>query len=51
MSLRHIFVYSDPGAHVRNGWYAAQRLYDSLDELNDGVSNSSVIFSGKATFR
>jgi hypothetical protein len=36
---------------VHNGWYAAQQLYDSLDELNDGVLNSSLIFSGKAAFR
>ena len=44
------FVSGDPGAHVHNYWYAAQLLYDSLDELDDGVLNGSVPFSGKAAF-
>jgi len=44
------FVSSDPGAYVHNWWYAAQLLYDSLDELDDGVLNGSVPFSGKAAF-
>ena len=44
------FVSSDPGAHVHNWWYAAQLLYDSLDELDDGSLNGSVPFSGKAAF-
>lgn len=44
------FVSSDPGAHVHNWWYAAQLLYDSLDELDDGSLNGSVSFSGKAAF-
>ena len=44
------FVYSDPGAYVHNWWYAAQLLYDSLDELDDGLLNGSVVFSGKAAF-
>jgi hypothetical protein len=44
------FVYGDPGAYVHNWWYAAQLLYDSLDELDDGVPNGSVVFSGKAAF-
>jgi hypothetical protein len=44
------FVSGDPGAHVHNYWYAAQLLYDSLDELDDGVLNGSVVFSGKAAF-
>ena len=44
------FVSSDPGAHVHNWWYAAQLLYDSLDDLDDGVQNDSVPFPGKASF-
>jgi hypothetical protein len=44
------FVSGDPGAHVHNWWYAAQLLYDSLDELDDGSLNGSVPFSGKAAF-
>ena len=44
------FVSSDPGAYVHNYWYAAQLLYDSLDELDDGVLNGSVSFSGKTAF-
>ena len=44
------FVYSDPGAHVHNWWYAAQLLYDSQDELDDGSLNGSVSFPGKAAF-
>ncbi len=44
------FVYSDPGAYVHNWWYAAQLLYDSLDELDDGALNGSVVFAGKAAF-
>jgi hypothetical protein len=27
-----------------------QRLFDSLDELEDGILNASVVFSGKAVF-
>jgi hypothetical protein len=45
------FVSGDPGAYVHNYWYAAELLYDSLDELDDGVLNGSVAFSGKAAFR
>ena len=44
------FVSSDPGACVHNGWSTAQLLYDSLDELDDGILNGSVVFSGKAGF-
>ncbi|MCR4309461.1 MAG: hypothetical protein NUW14_05495, partial [Deltaproteobacteria bacterium] len=44
------FVSGDPGAHVHNYWYAAQLLYDSLDELDDGSLNGSVPFSGKTAF-
>ncbi len=44
------FVSGDPGAYVHNYWYAAQLLYDSLDELDDGVLNGNVVFSGKAAF-
>jgi hypothetical protein len=44
------FVSGDPGAYVHNWWYAAQLLYDSLDELDDGVLNGSIVFSGKADF-
>jgi hypothetical protein len=44
------FVTSDPGAHVHNWWYAAQLLYDSQDELDDGSLNGSVSFPGKAAF-
>jgi hypothetical protein len=36
---------------MHNWWYAAQLHCDSLDELNDGVPNGSVVFSGKAAFR
>lgn len=45
------FVSSDAGAYVHNYWYAAELLYDSLDELDDGSLNGSVSFSGKAAFR
>jgi len=44
------FVFNDPGAYVHNWWYAAELLYDSLDELDDGVLNGSVAFDGKADF-
>ena len=36
---------------TRYPWYAAELLYDSLDELDDGCLNGSVAFSGKAAFR
>ena len=40
------FVSSDPGAHVHNWWYAAQLLYDSLNDLDN-----TVVFPGnKADF-
>ena len=40
------FVVSDPGAHVHNWWYAAQLLYDSLNDLDN-----TVVFPGnKADF-
>ena len=29
------FVSGDPGAHVHNWWYAAQLLYDSLNDLDN----------------
>ena len=40
------FVSGDPGAHVHNWWYAAQLLYDSLNDLDN-----TVVFPGnKADF-
>jgi hypothetical protein len=40
------FVSSDPGAHVHNWWYAAQLLFDSLNDLDN-----TVVFPGnKADF-
>ncbi len=44
------FVSGDPGAYVHHWLYAAQLLYDSLDDLDDGVMNGSVVFTGKAGF-
>ena len=39
-------VSSDPGAHVHDWWYAAQLLYDSLNDLDN-----TVVFPGnKADF-
>jgi hypothetical protein len=46
------FVYNDPGAYVHNFRYAAELLYDSLDEMNDGVLNGNASVPGinKAEF-
>ncbi|MDO8739522.1 cytochrome c3 family protein [Candidatus Deferrimicrobium sp.] len=38
------FVSADPGAHVHNWWYAAQLLYDSLNDLDN-----TVVFPGNKT--
>lgn len=40
------FVSEDPGAYVHNWRYAAQLLYDSLDELDDAIINRSVAVAG-----
>lgn len=44
------FVSNDPAAYVHNFRYAAELLYDSLDELDDGLLNGSVAFPGKQEF-
>jgi hypothetical protein len=44
------FVSGDPGAYVHNWRYAAQLLYDSLDELDGGGMDGSVSVSDKAAF-
>lgn len=44
------FVYNDPGAYVHNYRYAAQLVYDSLDELDNGNMDGSVAFAGKEQF-
>ena len=45
-------VFNDPGAYVHNYRYAAQLLYDSLDEMDDGALNGSATVAGvsKAQF-
>jgi hypothetical protein len=49
-AYNYTFVSSDPGAYVHNWWYAAQLLYDSLDELDNGSLDGSVDYPGKAYF-
>ena len=36
-AYNYTFVSADPGAHVHNWWYAAQLLYDSLNDLDNTV--------------
>jgi hypothetical protein len=51
-TFNYIYVYNDPAAYVHNWRYAAQLLYDSLDQLDDGLLNGSVTVPGvnKAQF-
>jgi len=36
-AYNYTFVSADPGAHVHNWWYAAQLLFDSLNDLDNTV--------------
>jgi hypothetical protein len=51
-TFNYVYIFNDPGAYVHNWRYAAQLLYDSLDELDNGLLDGSVTVAGvvKAQF-